>query len=126
MAMLEFANGALGTLEVTTAAYPGLPRRIELTGSHGTVVVEGDRVLTSALEHPPAVDLPHHAGTTNASASSPVVSDVTAHQRVLEDFVSAVHGRRPPRCDGTEGRRSVALIEAIYRSAESRTTVTVT
>jgi predicted dehydrogenase len=125
VAMLEFANGALGTLEVTTAAYPGLPRRIELTGSQGTVVVEGDRVLTSALQRPPALDPPRGAGTTNASASSPVVSDATAHQRVLEDFVAAVHARRPPRCDGAEGRRSVALIEAIYRSAESRAPVTV-
>ena len=122
---LEFVNGALGTLEVTTAAYPGLPRRLELTGSQGTIVVEGDRVLTSALQHPPALDPPQHAGTTNASASSPVVSDVTAHQRVIEDFVAAVHARRPPRCDGTEGRRSVALIEAIYRSAEAQTPIAV-
>ena len=125
VATLEFANGALGTLEVTTAAYPGLPRRIELTGSQGTVVVEGDRVLTSALQHPPALDPPQHAGTTNASASSPVVSDATAHQRVLEDFVSAVHGRRPPRCDGAEGRRSVALIESIYQSAETHAPIVI-
>jgi predicted dehydrogenase len=124
VATLEFANGALGTLEVTTAAYPGLPRRIELTGSRGTVVVEGDRVLTSALQQPPALDPPRQAGTANASAWSPVVSDVTGHQRVLEDFVAAVHARRPPRCDGAEGRRSVALIEAIYRSAESSAPVT--
>jgi predicted dehydrogenase len=125
VATLEFANGAVGTLEVTTAAYPGLPRRIELTGSQGTVVVEGDRVMTWALQHPPAVDPPRHAGTTNASASSPVVSDVTGHQRVLEDFVTAVRDRRPPRCDGAEGRRSVALIEAIYQSAESNTPMAV-
>jgi predicted dehydrogenase len=124
VATLEFVNGALGTLEVTTAAYPGLPRRLELTGSQGTIVVEGDRVITSALQHPPALDPPQHAGTTNASASSPVVSDVTAHQRVIEDFVAAVHARRAPRCDGAEGRRSVDLIEAIYRSAESRKAVT--
>jgi predicted dehydrogenase len=125
VATLEFANGAVGTLEVTTAAYPGFPRRIELTGSQGTVVVEGDRVMTWALQHPPAVDPPRHAGTTNASASSPVVSDVTGHQRVLEDFVTAVRDRRPPRCDGAEGRRSVALIEAIYQSAESNTPMAV-
>jgi predicted dehydrogenase len=125
VATLEFANGALGTLEVTTAAYPGLARRMELTGTEGTVVVEGDRVATSALRRPPTVEAPQHAGSTNASASSPVVSDVRGHRRILEDFVAAVRERRPPRCDGAEGRRSVALIEAIYRSAESRTSVAV-
>jgi UDP-N-acetyl-2-amino-2-deoxyglucuronate dehydrogenase len=123
VATLEFANGALGTLEVTTAAYPGLPRRIELTGSRGTVVVEGDQLLTWALQRPPLLEPPRQAGTTNASASSPVVSDVTGHVRVLEDFVAAVHARRPPRCDGVEGRRSVALIEAIYQSADARTPI---
>jgi predicted dehydrogenase len=125
VATLEFANGALGTLEVTTAAYPGLARRMELTGTEGTVVVEGDRVATSAIRRPPTVEAPQHAGSTNASASSPVVSDVRGHRRILEDFVAAVRERRPPRCDGAEGRRSVALIEAIYRSAESRTSVAV-
>jgi len=125
VATLEFANGALGTLEVTTAAYPGLARRMELTGTEGTVVVEGDRVATFALRRPPTVEPPQHGGSTNASASSPVVSDVRGHRRILEDFVAAVRERRPPRCEGAEGRRSVALIEAIYRSAESRSPVAV-
>jgi predicted dehydrogenase len=119
VATLEFANGALGTLEVTTAAYPGFPRRIELTGSSGTVVVEGDRIASTSLRAPTA-DAPPEQGSTNASASSPVVSDVSGHRRVIEDFVSAVREGRPPRCDGAEGRRSVALIEAIYRSAATR------
>jgi predicted dehydrogenase len=125
VATLEFANGALGTLEVTTAAYPGLARRIELTGSRGTIIVEGDRILTRVLQQPPAVEPPNHAGTDNASASSPVVSDATGHQRVIEDFVAAVRTRRPPRCDGAEGRRSVALIEAIYQSADAHTPLAV-
>jgi predicted dehydrogenase len=123
VATLEFASGALGTLEVTTAAFPGLPRRLELTGTEGTIVVEGDRVTRIALRTPPAVPPPKHAGNANASASSPVVSDVQGHRRVLEDFVGAVRERRPSRCDGAEGRRSVALIEAIYRSASTGTSV---
>src|SRR5262249_39606901 len=39
VAALEFASGALGTLEAATSAYPGYSRRIELTGSNGTVVL---------------------------------------------------------------------------------------
>ncbi len=125
VATLEFASGALGTLEVTTAAYPGQPRRLELTGTAGTVIVEGDRVTNVALRTPPSVPLPEHAGNANASASSPVVSDIQGHRRVLEDFIAAVRDRRPPICDGKEGRRSVAVIEAIYRSAARREPVAV-
>lgn len=121
VATLEFASGATGVLEATTAAWPGLPRRLELSGVEGTVVVEGDRVTTAALARDPAgvpaggaVAAGSHA---LASASSPVVSDHAGHARVLEDFIAAVREGRPPLCDGREGRRSVALVEAIYRAA---------
>src|SRR6202049_2824159 len=38
IAILEFAGGALGIFHATTAAYPGYPRRIEISGSEGTVI----------------------------------------------------------------------------------------
>lgn len=123
VATLEFASGALGTLEVTTAAYPGLPRRLELTGTEGTVVIEGDRVARVTLRSGRELHPPAHAGNANASASSPIVTDVQGHRRILEDFIAAVRSRRAPLCDGAEGRRSVALVEALYRSAADRTAV---
>src|ERR1700730_16603709 len=49
IAILEFANGALGTLQATTAAYPGYPRRVEITGSQGTVILEHDRIVAADL-----------------------------------------------------------------------------
>jgi predicted dehydrogenase len=94
MALLEFANGALGTIEATTAAFPGFPRRIEITGTKGTL----------AYGDPPR---------------PPVVGDATPHRRVLEDFIEAVRSGRQPACDGVQGRRSVAVAEAIYRSSKT-------
>lgn len=117
-AVLEFANGAIGTIEAATSVFPGYARRIEISGSEGTLVLEHDRLgridLRSASGRPPAV-----ARDTNPSATSPVVSDATAHRRVLEDFIRATRTRLPPACDGREGRKSVALVEAIYRSART-------
>jgi predicted dehydrogenase len=52
------------------------------------------------------------------NVSSPVVADVSAHRRVIEDFIRAVAGKRPPLVDGAAGRASVAVIEAIYRSSK--------
>ena len=40
VATLRFANGALGVIEATTAAYPGYLKRIEIHGSEGSAVLE--------------------------------------------------------------------------------------
>jgi len=124
VACLEFASGAVGTLEATTAAFPGLPRRVELTGSEGTIVVERDRVVSVQLRTPRDAP-PHDEGSTSPSSTSPVVSDIRGHRRVLQDFVTAVRMGTTPLCDGRGGRRSVALVEAMYRSARAGAAVVV-
>src|SRR5262249_48532523 len=119
IAMLEFANGALGTVYATTAAYPGYPRRVEITGSEGSVILENDRIVAADLRNPIPDLVRDVAGDQNPSASSPVVSDVRGHQQAVEDFIRAIAHDATPACDGHEGRRSVALIESIYRAARS-------
>src|SRR5207253_9140558 len=44
-AILEFASGALGIFHATTAAYPGYPRRVEISGTEGSVILEHDRIV---------------------------------------------------------------------------------
>jgi len=116
-AILEFANGALGTLHATTAAYPGYPRRVEITGSEGTVILEHDRIIAADLRTPPADLESNTTVDTNASASSAAVTDVRGHQAILQDFLRAIELDTTPLCDGSQGRKSIALIEAIYRAA---------
>ncbi len=119
VATLEFANGALGTLEATTSAYPGYPRRLELTGSEGTIILEHDRVVSSDLRTP-LQDFSWAGGENfNPSATSPLVSDVRGHRRILEDFLRAIKTDSKPRCDGREARRSVQLVQAIYESSRT-------
>jgi len=119
VAVLEFASGAIGILQATTAAYPGYPRRLELTGSLGTVVLEHDRIVVADFRDSDAPLVDSSSGEQNQSASSATVSDIRGHQAVLEDFIQAIAQNRAPACDGREGRRSVAVIEAIYRAARS-------
>ena len=123
VATLEFAGGAVGTFEAATSAFPGLPRRLEVTGSEGTIVVEHDRVTSIELRTPPA-SLPPGDASANSSATTPIVADARGHRRVLLDFVSAIHTGATPLCDGREGRRSVAVVEAMYRSARAGAPVT--
>jgi len=118
VATIEFANGAIATLEAGTSVYPGYKRRVELTGTEGTVILEHDRIIAADLRTPdPALVGPLVEGDSNASATSPIVSDVSGHRRLLEDFLQAIETNSRPICDGREGRRSVALIQAIYESS---------
>src|SRR5689334_20229410 len=116
VACLEFVNGGVGTLEVATCAYPGFARRVELTGAAGTVIVEQDRVTSVMFRDPAPESPPRQEGNTSASATTPVVSDPRGHRRVLEEFIHAVRHRGRPLCDGRDGRRSVELVESIYRA----------
>src|SRR5216683_835795 len=114
VALFEFANGALGVLQAATSAYPGYPRQLELTGSEGTLIIGQDRLLAADLRNPSAELQVGGKADRNPSASSPVVSDIRGHQSVLEDFLQSIQANTGPRCDGREGRRSLALVEAIY------------
>ena len=122
VALIDFANGALGTIEATTAAYPGYARRLELTGSNGTAVLEGDELVAVDLRDGSAFarapDAALRRDTPPENAASPIVSDVTAHRAILEDFIRAAKDGARPCCDGAEGRRSVEVIEAIYRASQ--------
>jgi UDP-N-acetyl-2-amino-2-deoxyglucuronate dehydrogenase len=117
VAVLEFANGAIGTLEAATSVYPGYSRRLELTGTGGTLVLEGDRLIRIDLRDQPAEGAVAEAAAPPESVASPVVTDATPHRRVFEDFIRAVETGSAPSCGGPDGRRSVEVIEAIYRSA---------
>jgi UDP-N-acetyl-2-amino-2-deoxyglucuronate dehydrogenase len=119
-ALLEFANGAIGTLVAATSAYPGYPRRIELTGSEGTVILEHDKIIRADLKSPRSDLLNNNeSADRNQSASSAAVSDVRGHQALIENFLHAIKTNSRPMCDGNEARRSIALIEAIYEAARS-------
>ena len=117
VATIEFSNGAVGTLEAATSVYPGYPRRLELTGSEGTIIVEHDRIISADLREPLDNFAEMEAGDFNPAATSPIVSDVRGHRRILEDFIRAIETNGRPICDGREGRRSVELVQAIYKSS---------
>jgi len=116
LALLRFASGTLATLEATTVAFPGYPRRVEITGAGGTVVVVGDRVVAADLRAG-APGLVSAGDEGAASAATALVADEAPHRRVLEDFARAIETGGSPACDGREGLRSLAVVEAVYAAA---------
>jgi len=120
LALLEFSSGALGQLQATTAAYPGYPRRVEITGSEGTIILEQDRIVAINLRTPYQGPISSEVADQNPSTSSPLVSDIRGHQSAIEDFILAIEKGTAPMCDGREGRKSLALVEAIYKASGQR------
>ncbi len=118
VAVVKFRNGALGVIQASTAAYPGLPTRLEIHGLKGTVIVEGDEVKFMKLaEEAPSLKPPVKRTEGLKSWERPEAVPIENHKRLLRDFVNAVLEDRKPRVDGYEGRRSLEIIRAIYRSS---------
>lgn len=122
VACLRFASGALGVIQATTSVHPGLPKTIAIHGDQGTVVIEQDDILRWQL----TPELPEDAALrerfrvpsgASGGSSNPAAISHEGHRCQLADFVDAIQAGRRPFVDGREGRRSVELIEAIYRSA---------
>jgi UDP-N-acetyl-2-amino-2-deoxyglucuronate dehydrogenase len=129
VAALRFRSGAVGVVEASTASWPGDKLRIEISGSEGSVVLEDEAICSWRFRTPHPEDdairahLAPQASANSGGATDPKAIDSAGHRRQFEDFVAAIRDDRPPRIDGAEGRASVAIITAIYRSAREQLAV---
>lgn len=109
-------------MEATTAAHPGLLKKIEIHGTDGTVIAEQDDILMWEFAKKSSGDAAlrrRFAQKTSGSggASDPAAISYVGHQKQLADFIRAIRTRGRPLVDGAEGRKSVEIILAIYKSA---------
>ncbi len=128
VAALEFENGALGTIEGTTAAWPGFLKRIEISGDKGTIMLEEDNIVTWKFDQERAEDdqiRRKFSGkdTVGGGASDPKAIKFDKHQYNFEAFVAALDAGAKPELDGREGRKAVEIILAVYESAKRGTKV---
>jgi len=121
-ATLTFPGGALGTIEASTALWPGWQRRIELCGEQGSVALEDDHItrwdFRTALPGDEAIRAAKDTAALGTGASAPNAMSFVGHQRQIQDLIDALRDRRPLAIDGHEARKAVALIRALYASAE--------
>lgn len=128
VASLKFACGALGTIEASTATYPGYWKRIEIHGSEGTAVMEEEDIKVwdfAKKRRRDAVvrERMKQRASGGGGASDPAAIGHHGHARQFQDLLAAIKADRAPVIDGQEGRRSVEIILAIYRAAETGRTV---
>lgn len=118
-ACLHFANGALGVIQGTTAAFRGLPARLEIHGERGNAVVEGDRLHLCDAAGGCLGPVETGGETAVAGASAELAAAVPAHAAQIADLIAAIDEEREPLLNGPEARKAVELVLAIYRAAQT-------
>lgn len=122
LAMLEYPDNRLGLIQATVAAYPGYPERLEIVGTNGSAIYHrGQARLEWHLQNP--CEDGEQQTEISSGASAPMNINAAGHTTQFQDFAAAIRERRRPLIDGYEGRKSIQLIEAIYCSARTRSTI---
>ncbi len=135
VAILKFANGTLGTIVATTAAYPGLTARIAVHGDRGSAVIdddeltyfhvagegqEGDAYGAGGGENQAEQVMARYGEVGPGSGAGADPGSLSmAHRDQILDFVEAVRGGREPLVNLQEGRKPLAIIQGIYESART-------
>ena len=122
-ATLKFRHGALGVIEAATSTWPGQDLRIEIIGDKGAAELVKDRITRWQFSDPEPGDevvlRNEAAGAIGGGASNPAAISAEGHRLLIEDLVAAINERRAPMIPGSEARKAVALVTAIYDSARS-------
>ena len=125
VAIVKFTNGALGVIEGSTSCFSptGHPAEVHICGGDGSIFMRdnsftvwdfkkkkpGDKKIIRKFQAEP--------GEAGAGAADPSAIDFSGHQKNFEDAVRSLKRGEKPLIDGTEARKSIEIILAIYRSA---------
>jgi predicted dehydrogenase len=124
IAAIRFKNGSLGTIEASTACWSGFPRRIELSGTRGSVILEDDRIIRwTFMDELPEDEEIRSTGSLSeglhGGSSDPDAISCEGHRRQISELADAIIFGHSLITPGTEGKRAVETICAVYESART-------
>jgi UDP-N-acetyl-2-amino-2-deoxyglucuronate dehydrogenase len=119
IATLKFKNGALGVIEVTTAARPDdFEASISVLAENGTAILTGiasNQLSTYTLD--PSIAAEHSEEFPDAYGFG--------HWQFFRDVIASLNGGQAHPISFEEGTRAISLLNALYRSAEDNLEVRV-
>lgn len=125
-AVLRFASGAIGVIEVNVLTYPrNFEGSITIIGETGTVKIGGTSV--NKVEHWAFADYDDDDKLveTGAINTNPPTVYGFGHEGYYRNVLAVLRGQARPDTDGREGKKSLALILAIYESARTGRDITI-
>ncbi|MBI5835601.1 MAG: Gfo/Idh/MocA family oxidoreductase [Armatimonadetes bacterium] len=109
VAVLTFRRGTIGMIQCTTCAYPDHGERIDVHAMKGSASLAGSKFLSWQMDEP--------GFEFDPAAYAERDEEFTGHRLLYGEVVPYFRDGTPCRCEISTGRRSIALIEAIYESA---------
>ncbi len=138
VAVIRFKNGALANIMVSNSQKPGLYGKVHIHGSNGAsagVQTDGGSMFLpgrSGITEPPLNDIwtvPGEEGLLDQwkQEDTDLFNSVNAVEYFVrlqqQDFITALQENRSPMVTGREGRKTVELFQAIYKSNKERVPV---
>ncbi len=134
LAIVKFKNGGLGNIIVSNSQKPGIFGKVHVHGQNGASVgvqTDGGALFIagrSSITEPPVNDLWTVPGQESELAKF-IAEDTNQFNQIdatvyffglqIADFRDAIRDRRSPMVTGDDGRRVVALFQAIYESTRT-------
>ncbi len=135
LAIIKFKNGALGNIVVSNSQKPGLYGKVHVHGENGSTVgvqTDGGAMFVAGMTE--IVDAPYNDLWTipedshkidgwvaeDKSFFNSINPTVYYMEKQIEDFVLSIKNNLEPLVNGHDGRRTVELITAIYRSQRDK------
>jgi len=117
-AILHFRNGLIATINVTMLTYPkNFEGSITIIGEKGTVKIGG--VAVNKIEKWEFEDYDDDDRIAQDANYQPPNVYGFGHNPYYRNVIDVLLGKDVPSTDGRDGRKSVEIIQAIYRSAKT-------
>lgn len=131
LAVIKFKNGGIGNVVVSNSTKPGIYGKVHVHGENGASVgvqTDGGAMFVAGMSNvlePPVNDLWTIAGEESVLEHWKQEDeqffnsiDPTVHymEKQIEDFMESIDKNCEPMISGVEGRKTVELFTAIYRS----------
>ena len=121
VAVWEFENGAIATVEGSTIVWPrNLEGSVAVFGETGSLKIGGTAL--NRQEFWRVSNMEEIEETKEENPDPPSVYGFS-HTEVYRDMLEAILTDRDPQTTGYEGLYSVALVNAMYKSSETGTEV---
>ncbi|NQU51241.1 MAG: Gfo/Idh/MocA family oxidoreductase [Bacteroidetes bacterium] len=123
VSIIQFKNKALGIIYGTTASYPGQFRRMEITGTKGTIVLVENSLqvwqFSDMTEDDNKIIQQYGKIEGGSGVADPAAISFKGHAKNIASFIKSIEEERAFEIDGAEARKAVALILDMYNSAKN-------
>ena len=116
--ILEFYNGAIGTINYTVNSYgKNMEGSLTIFGEKGTVKIGGQYLNELEYQHIEGYKIENLAEGNKANNYGNYQGSMSNHDKVYDNLVEVLQKNAPISTSSFEGLKTVEIIEKIYKSA---------